>query len=234
MREQGATNLIDWLVSTFKSIYNVTGLVQSIGYWGMAGIIFVETGLLVGFFLPGDSLLFAAGLACNPRSELHKLAPFDLLTLNLALIPAAIIGDTVGYWIGYRAGIKMYEREKTLFFRRDHLLHTKEFYEKYGGRTIVYARFVPLIRTFAPVVAGIAQMRYRTFLAYNVFGGIGWVTGLSLLGYYLGEVPLIRDHLEGSLMALIFISLLPAIITVVNAKLKASKEAAKRADEVAP
>src|SRR5438876_168636 len=135
---------MDWLVGLFKKVYDVPYVVQYVGYWGMAAIIFVETGLLVGFFLPGDSLLFTAGLACNPESKLHETVPLSLLTLNFALIPAAIIGDTVGYWIGYRAGIKMYERERTLFFRKDHLLHTKEFYEKHGGATIVIARFVPL------------------------------------------------------------------------------------------
>lgn len=211
---------MDWLVDLFKKIYNVEYVVQYVGYWGMAAIIFVETGLLVGFFLPGDSLLFTAGLACNPRSNLHEFSHLDLLNLNLLLIPAAIIGDTVGYWIGYRAGKGMYEREKTLFFRKDHLLATKEYYEKHGGATIIIARFVPLIRTFAPVVAGIAQMPYRQFLAYNILGGVGWVAGLSLLGYYLGGIEWIGKHLDITIIAIIFVSLLPAIITVGRGFLK--------------
>ena len=152
---------MDWLKELFSKLRHVDQLIAYAGYAGMAGIIFVETGLLVGFFLPGDSLLFTAGLACNPNSKLFELVPLDLLTLNAYLIPAAVIGDTVGYWIGYRAGIGMYNREKTFFFRKDHLMKTKEFYEKHGGYTIVVARFVPLLRTFAPVVAGIAQMRER-------------------------------------------------------------------------
>ena len=219
---------MDWLAKFFKQIYDVEGLVQHIGYLGMAAIIFVETGLLVGFFLPGDSLLFTAGLACNPSSALHNVAPFNLFVLNLCLIPAAIIGDTVGYWIGKRAGVKMYEREKTLFFRKDHLLKTKEFYEKHGGVTIVIARFVPLIRTFAPVVAGIAQMPYHKFVAYNVFGGIGWVLGLSVLGYFLGGIEWIGKNLDKTIMLVIFVSLLPVIIAAVKAKLSAKKASAAK------
>src|ERR1043165_8647555 len=191
---------MEWLWKFFHQIYDIWGLIAYVGYPGMTAIIFIETGLLVGFFLPGDSLLFTAGLACNPASELHAIAPLDLLTLNLCLIPAAIIGDSVGYWIGKRAGVKLYGREKTLFFRKDHLLKTKEFYEKYGGITIVLARFVPLIRTFAPVVAGIAQMSYRRFILYNIFGGIGWVTGLSVLGYYLGGIEWIGKNLDKTIM----------------------------------
>jgi membrane-associated protein len=142
----------------------------------------------------------------------------NIWLLNLILMPAAIVGDTVGYWIGYKAGEAMYKREKTLFFRRDHLLYTKAFYEKHGGKTIVIARFVPLIRTFAPVVAGIAQMRYRRFLAYNVCGGIGWIASLSALGYYLGTKDWVKNNVEATIMLIIFVSLLPAIITIIKAK----------------
>ena len=216
---------MDSFVAFFKQFYDVEKLVQHIGYAGMAAIIFTETGLLFGFFLPGDSLLFTAGLACNPGSALYAKVPLDLMTLNLCLIPAAIIGDSVGYWIGKRAGIKMYEREKTLFFRKDHLLKTKDFYEKHGGITIVIARFVPLIRTFAPVVAGIAQMPYRQFIAYNIFGGIGWVLSLSVLGYFLGGIPWVGKNLDKSIMAVIFVSLLPVIVTVIKSKFSSGKAA---------
>ncbi len=219
---------MDWLVKLVAKLRNIPDLIVYVGYPGMAAIIFIETGLLVGFFLPGDSLLFTAGIACNAGSKLHGLAPLDLLTLNLYLIPAAILGDTVGYWIGYKAGATMYQREKTLFFRRDHLLKTKEFYEQHGGYTIIVARFVPLLRTFAPVVAGIAQMPYRRFIAFNVFGGIGWVAGLSLLGYFFGGIPWIGDHLEGTILAIIFISVLPVIISV----LKSWRSSGKATDSV--
>jgi len=191
------------------------------GYAIMTAVVFVETGLLVGFCLPGDSLLFTAGLACVPGNALTSklgIANFDLLTLNLCLIPAAIIGDTVGYWIGLKAGKGMYEREKTLFFRRDHLLHTKAFYEKHGGKTIFLARFVPMVRTFAPVVAGIAQMSYWRFVSYNVFGGLAWVTGLSIAGYFLGQYDVVKNNLEVSLLAIVFISVLPVIITYLKAR----------------
>jgi membrane-associated protein len=184
----------------------------------MAAIVFTETGLVFGFFRPGDSLLFTAGLACAPGNTLLGDAHMNIWLLNAILIPAAILGDTVGYWIGYKAGEGMYTREKTLFFRRDHLLYTKAFYERHGGKTIVIARFVPIIRTFAPVVAGIGQMKYRRFLAYNVFGGIGWVVSLTVAGYFLGQLPWISKNLEATIMLIIVVSLLPAIITFIKAR----------------
>jgi membrane-associated protein len=196
--------LLDWIITA--------------GYGMMALVVFVETGLLVGFFLPGDSLLFTAGLACVPGNPLTGDKHFDLLTLNAILIPAAILGDTVGYWIGYKAGTKMYEREQTLFFRKDHLIYTKKFYEKHGGKTIILARFVPIIRTFAPVVAGIGQMDYKRFLFFNVFGGVFWVSSLSILGYYLGQYDIVKKNLEVVILLIIFISILPGIIAFVKAK----------------
>jgi membrane-associated protein len=188
------------------------------GYGMMALIVFIETGLLVGFFLPGDTLMFTAGLACVPGNPLTGEHHFDLLTLNLVLIPAAIIGDSVGYWIGYKAGEALYKREQTLFFRRDHLLYTKAFYEKHGGKTIILARFVPMARSFAPVVAGIAQMNYKRFLMFNISGGILWVACLSTLGYYLGQYDWVRERLEIVILLVIFVSILPGIIAVVKAK----------------
>ena len=176
--------------------------------------MFTETGLLVGFFLPGDSLLFTAGLACNPASRLHEIAPLELLMLNLCLIPAAIIGDSMGYWIGKRAGIKLYEREKTLFFRKDHLLKTKEFYEKYGGITIVLARFMPFLRTFAPFVAGVAQMTRRKFTLYDVTGGSLWVASVTVAGYLFGNIPWVQNNLDKIIWTMI---LLPGLIAIFGA-----------------
>ena len=204
------------LLYWFHQLYNVQWVVETFGYSGLATIIFVETGLFVGFFLPGDSMLFTAGLACVKDNAMH--VNLDLLTLNLWLIPAAIIGDTVGFWIGRACGPALYHREKTFFFRKDHLLMTRAFYEKHGGKTIVLARFVPIVRTFAPAVAGVAQMDYRRFFAYNIVGGIGWVTGLSLLGYYLGGIELIKSHVEGAILLIILISLLPAVIMYLTGK----------------
>lgn len=217
---------MDTIAQWFKQIYNVSGLLQSLAGMGhlmayalLGAIIFTETGLMVGFFLPGDSLLFTAGLACAPDNALLHDKNLNIWILNAVLIPAAIIGDSVGYWIGYKAGQAMYNREKTFFFRKEHLMATRAFYEKHGGKTIVIARFVPMIRTFAPVVAGIGQMDYRHFLFYNIFGGIGWVVSLTVAGYFLGQVEWIRKNLEITIMLIIFVSLLPAIIAFLQHKL---------------
>jgi membrane-associated protein len=217
------------IIYWFKKLYDVPGWVQQLSgqhwlaYLVMFAIVFAESGLLIGFFLPGDSLLFTAGLACAPGNALLGENHLNIFILNLALVPAAIIGDSVGYWVGHKAGQALYQREKTLFFRKDHLLETKAFYERHGGKTIVIARFVPLIRTFAPIVAGIAQMPYRTFVSYNVFGGLGWVTGLTTLGYFLGKIEWISKNLEATIMLIIFISLLPALITIAQSQLRKRK-----------
>src|SRR4030081_1896385 len=147
---------------------DVHGLIQTGGYVALAVIVFIETGLMVGFFLPGDSLLVTAGLF-SAKGDLN------IVWLNLAVMAAAIVGDATGYWIGRRAGKALYNRPNSFFFRKQHLIKTHEFYEKHGGKTIVIARFVPVIRTFAPVVAGAAEMGYRQFAIYNIAGGIGWV-----------------------------------------------------------
>jgi membrane-associated protein len=217
---------LDTIAEWFRQIYNVQGLLKSLAGMGhlaayalLGAIIFTETGLMVGFFLPGDSLLFTAGLACAPNNALLHEDNLNIWILNAVLIPAAIIGDSVGYWIGYKAGQALYKREKTFFFRKEHLMATKAFYERHGGKTIVLARFVPMIRTFAPVVAGIGQMNYAHFLFYNIFGGIGWVVSLSVAGYFLGQVDWIRNHLEATIMLIIIVSLLPAIIAFIQHKL---------------
>ncbi|MGB6032532.1 MAG: VTT domain-containing protein [Bacteroidota bacterium] len=176
------------------------------GYVGLFAIIFAETGLLVGFFLPGDSLLVTAGLFAA-RGEL------DIVLLNVLLVVAAITGDATGYYIGTKAGKALYNRPQTRFFRKDYLLKTKEFYEKYGGITIVLARFMPFARTFAPVVAGVAEMTYRRFALFNIAGGIGWVVSMTLVGYYLGRsIPGIEKNIEYVIGIVIFLSILPIII----------------------
>jgi membrane-associated protein len=176
------------------------------GYIGLFAIIFAETGLLIGFFLPGDSLLVTAGLFAA-RGEL------DIVLLNVLLIIAAISGDAVGYSIGLRAGHALFNRPQSRFFRRDHLLKTRAFYEKYGGITIVLARFMPFARTFAPVVAGIAEMKYRRFALFNITGGVGWIVSMTLTGYFLGRaIPGIEQHIEIVIAVVIFLSILPLII----------------------
>lgn len=176
------------------------------GYVGLFAIIFAETGLLIGFFLPGDSLLVTAGLFASQGK-------LDIVLLNLLLMVAAITGDATGYLIGLKAGHSLYNRPQSRWFRRDHLLKTREFYEKYGGITIVMARFMPFARTFAPVVAGVAEMKYRRFVLFNVTGGIGWVASMTLTGYFLGTlIPGVGKYIEYIIILIVFLSVLPIII----------------------
>ncbi|MBI2213810.1 MAG: VTT domain-containing protein [Acidobacteria bacterium] len=176
------------------------------GYVGLFAIIFTETGLMFGFFLPGDSLLVTAGLFAS-KGDL------DIVMLNALLIIAAITGDATGYLIGRKMGPALYRRGDSRFFRRAHLIKTRLFYEKHGGKTIVIARFVPIIRTFAPVVAGVAGMGYRRFAMFNIFGGIGWVVSMTMTGFLLGRmIPNIDKHIEIVILAVIGISFIPAVL----------------------
>ena len=177
---------------------------------------------MVGFFLPGDSLLVTAGIYCtsaNPKAE----PIFSIITLNLVVIVAAIVGDTLGYWIGAKAGPKIFTREKSLFFSRKHLLRTQEFYERHGGKTIIIARFIPIIRTFAPVVAGVGKMSYKRFISYNVFGGIGWSLSMTLLGFALAQIrPQISKEIDKVIIVIIAVSLMPMVISyLMNRRKKA-------------
>ena len=199
----------------FRRLYNVPELIRMGGLVGLVAVVFAETGLMVGFFLPGDSLLVTAGLFAA-KGDL------DIVWLNLAVMAAAIAGDATGYWIGRRAGQALYRRPNSFFFRKQHLVKTHEFYEKHGGKTIVIARFVPIIRTFAPVVAGAAEMTYRQFAVYNIAGGIGWVASMTLTGYFLGRaVPDIDKHIHIVVAIVIFLSLLPGIISILREKMRA-------------
>jgi membrane-associated protein len=176
-------------------------------------IIFCETGLVVTPILPGDSLLFAVGaLAANPLSGLR------IPLLLLLLITAAILGDAVNYLVGYWIGPKVFKYESSRLLNKKHLLRTQQFYEKYGGKTIVLARFVPIIRTFAPFVAGIGMMRYTRFASYNVLGGIAWVALFLLGGYYFAEAPVVKDRFHIVIVAIIFISVLPILIEFILAR----------------
>jgi membrane-associated protein len=166
-------------------------------------IVFCETGLVVTPFLPGDSLLFAVGALASKEGS-----PIDLPLVALLLCVAAILGDAVNYSIGYRLGPKVFSRD-TKLLNRSHLLRAQEFYERHGGKTIVLARFVPIIRTFAPFVAGIGKMRYARFAAYNVAGGIGWVLSFLLAGYFFADLPIVKDRFHYVILAIIAISLVP-------------------------
>ena len=181
---------------------------QWAGYVGLTIIIFAETGLLVGFFLPGDSLLVTAGLlAADPDFGLN------VWLLGLILTVAAIVGDTVGYHVGKATGPRIFTREDSLFFHKSHLLKAQAFYEKHGGKTIIIARFMPIVRTFAPVVAGVGQMRYASFLVYNVVGGVLWIWSMLIVGYVLAKtVPGVATHVEKVILVVVFLSILPGII----------------------
>jgi membrane-associated protein len=201
---------MEFFWNLFHQVYDVEFLVRAGGLGLLAVIVFVETGLLIGFFLPGDSLLVTAGIFAANGS-------LDLLTLNVTLSAAAIAGDTVGYRIGYLTGPKIFNRENSLLFHRKHLLSAKEFYDRHGGFTIVIARFIPIIRTFAPVVAGVGAMSYRRFLAFNVFGGVFWVMATTSAGYFLGTIiPNVQEQIHLVIAIVIFLSLLPGIIKFFN------------------
>lgn len=190
----------------FSHLYQFDELIRVGGYVAITAIVFAETGLLVGFFLPGDSLLVAAGLVAAGEGTIN------VWVLILCLSVAAVAGDSTGYAIGYHLGPRIFAREDSRWFHRNHILRTQRFYEKYGAKTIVLARFVPIVRTFAPTVAGVGKMRYRTFLTFNVLGGIGWVLSMTLTGYFLGRsVPDIGRYLHWIIGTVILLSVLPLL-----------------------
>ena len=209
----------------FHRIYDVQGIITWGGMFALVAVIFSETGLLVGFFLPGDSLLVTAGIFCTSANPTGKPL-LDIVWLNLAVCVAAVAGDQVGFYIGRKTGPKIFTRESSLFFNKKHLIRTHEFYERHGGKTIILARFIPFIRTFAPVVAGVGQMNYRRFVSYNVFGGIGWVLSMTLIGYGLATTwPGVTRHIEKLIILIIFLSLLPGIIAYAKNTLANRKNA---------
>lgn len=207
---------MDFLVSVLTGHYSLDALIQWGGYVLLVAIVFAETGLLIGCFLPGDSLLITAGL-------LAAAGHLNIWWINVLLMAAAIVGDSVGYAIGARLGPRIFTREKSLLFNPKHVVRTQQFYEKYGPKTIVIARFVPIIRTFAPVLAGVGAMRYRRFLTYNVLGGIGWVASMSWAGYLLGHaVPNISKHMHLLVIVIIVLSCIPIAVEIYRERRKAS------------
>ncbi|MFN0205111.1 MAG: VTT domain-containing protein [Planctomycetota bacterium] len=210
-------------------LFSAEGIQEAIKWGGTAvlfAIVFVETGLLLGFFLPGDSLLVTAGfLAADPANGLHIGLLFVLLTI------AAIAGDAVGFWIGSKAGPALFKKDDSILFKRKHLLAAHAFYEKYGGKTIVIARFVPIIRTFAPTVAGAAQMQYRKFVIYNIIGGVAWVGSMLVAGWsvrkflekILGQDQVLK-YLHYIIIIVIILSILPGVIEIYREKKRAKRE----------
>jgi membrane-associated protein len=200
------------IVDLFHRLHNLTELVQWAGIFGLAAIIFSETGLLVGVFLPGDSLLVTAGLlAARGYLNVYALAPL--------LTAAAICGNSVGYSIGRATGPRIFNRENSLFFNKKHAIRAHEFYAKYGRKTIVLAQFMPIIRTFAPVVAGVGGMKFRLFITFNIIGAVVWIWSMVGIGYFLGSyIPGIDQHIEIVIAIVIFISILPGLISGYRAK----------------
>lgn len=191
---------------------DLLNLIKSLGYLGVWAIIFAESGLLIGFFLPGDSLLFTAGF----------LASQNFLNIQLLIFGCfvgAVFGDNVGYATGFRFGRRLFQREDSWLFHKKHLITTQAFYEKYGKKAIVLARFMPIVRTFAPIVAGIGSMHYRTFMTYNLVGGLAWTVGISLLGFFLGQaIPAeqVDKYLLPIIAAIILISVAPSVLHVLK------------------
>jgi membrane-associated protein len=202
---------IRWLMGLARP-ENLQNLVNLSGPWWVSylilfAIIFSETGLLVGFFLPGDSLLFAAGL-------LSSQGVFDVGILMVVLCIAAVLGDAVNYYLGLQATEHVFERGRVRFVKHSHLMAAKAFYDRHGGKAIILARFVPLVRTFTPFVAGVGRMGYARFAAYNVVGGIAWITSMLLAGYFLGQITWIRDNFEMVVIGIVFLSLIPIFASV--------------------
>jgi membrane-associated protein len=195
-----------------QTVYDVEGLIRWGGPLLVCTIVFIETGFFVGFFLPGDSLLVTAGV-------FSAAGTIPLRWILLPVMFCAIAGDQIGYWVGRAAGAALYRRKDSFFLRRSHLLRAHEFYEKYGGKTVILARFVPIIRTFCPPVAGAAGMSYSRYLAYDIFGGIFWVGSMILGGFFLGRsIPNISQRIHYVIAVVIVLSLLPAIISILRAR----------------
>lgn len=186
-----------------------------LGYAMLASVVFAETGLLVGLFLPGDSLLFTVGVVCGAGD-------LDIVKICALLTVVSILGDQSGYFLGYRTGPTIFSRPDSKFFKQEYVRRTQAFYEKHGGKTLIYAKFVPIVRTFAPFMAGVGKMKYSRFLSFNVFGGLGWVLSATLAGYFLGGVPVVRHNFEKVVIAIAVISVLPIVIQYFQSRKKVS------------
>ena len=221
---------MDTIQELFNRLRDLPALIQWAGYVGLTLIIFTETGLFFGFFLPGDSLLVTAGLlAAGVLSQ--QGVELDIYKLGALLNAAAILGDNTNYWIGRLSGPRIFNREDSLFFKKKYVDRAHDFYERHGAKTIALARFMPIIRTFAPLVAGVAHMNYRTFLTYSVIGGTIWIWSMLFTGYFLGRyVPGVAKHVELVIITVIFLSILPGIISAWREKQRGKAAAAAARD----
>jgi membrane-associated protein len=204
--------MVDSLLEVWRSLTDPDKLIHLLtqvltgwlGYAMLASIVFAETGLLFGLFLPGDSLLFTVGVVCGAGQ-------LDIVRICILLTAVSILGDQSGYFLGYRTGPKIFSRPDSRFFKQEYVRRTQAFYEKHGGKTLIYAKFVPIVRTFAPFMAGVGRMKYSRFLSFNVFGGLGWVLAATLAGYFLGGIPLVRHNFEKVVIGIVVISVLPVL-----------------------
>jgi len=215
---------LDWL--------EPEALISSFGIYALIGvcaIVFIETGLLIGFFLPGDSLLFVTGLMISTGDVVWPIGnenvPVPIWIACAAITASAWLGDQTGYWIGRKSGPAIFNKTDSKFFTQKNVDRTNSFFEKYGAKAIILAHFVPVMRTFVPVAAGIGQMNYRRFLKYNIYGVIGWGTLVTLLGYYLGKIPFVAEHVEYFTIAFILVSTIPIVIEIVKSRREHKAEA---------
>src|ERR1051326_1873018 len=215
--------MVQLLLDIWRSLTDPDRLIQLLsqvitGWWGyvlLAGIVFAESGLLVGLFLPGDSLLFTVGVVAGA-------GPLNIFQICALLVVFSILGDQSGYLLGRRTGPRIFVRPDSLLFKHEYVVQTQAFYEKHGGKTLIYAKFVPVVRTFAPFMAGVGRMQYSRFVSFNVFGGLGWVLSMCLAGYYLGSIPVIRANFEKVVIGIVFLSVAPLVLHYFRARRAAS------------
>ena len=193
-------------------------LIDTFGLLGIFAIVFAESGLLIGFFLPGDALLFTAGFFASGPSSIPESLHLPLLPLVLGIWVAAVVGDQVGYAFGQRVGPALFKRPDSRFFKQSNVEKAQEFFDRHGPRAIVLARFVPIVRTFAPITAGVSNMEYRTFVRWNVVGGTIWAFGVTLLGYFLGEIEFVADNIEPIILLIVAISVAPIALEILRAR----------------
>ena len=206
-------------LEVWRSLTNPDQLIQLLsrvitgwyGYALLAGIVFAETGLLVGIFLPGDSLLFTVGVVAGAGG-------LDIVTICAMLVAASIAGDQAGYFLGHRTGPRIFSRPDSRLFKQEYVTRTQEFFARHGGKTLIYAKFVPIVRAFAPFMAGVGRMPYLRFVSFNVIGGVAWVISMTLAGYYLGAIPFIRSNFEKVVIAIVVVSVLPVLLQLLNSR----------------
>ena len=208
-----------FLLEIWRSLTDPDRLIQLLtqvitGWWGyalLAGIVFAESGLLVGLFLPGDSLLFTVGVVAGAGQ-------LDIVQICGLLVIFSILGDQSGYLLGRRTGPRIFAQPDSLLFKQQYVKQTHDFYEKHGGKTLIYAKFVPIVRTFAPFMAGVGRMQYSRFVSFNVIGGMGWVLSMTLAGYFLGAIPIIRSNFEKVVLGIVFVSVAPMVVQFFRAR----------------